>query len=46
MAENLHKSILHGIFRILDVSQHGQGYAEYSPLMFSHEGFKGSTLSS
>jgi hypothetical protein len=46
MTVRLDECVLHGLFRILDVSQHSQNYAKHAPLMFSHEGFKGSAISS
>ena len=46
MTVRFDERILHGLFRILDVSQHSQGYAKHAPLMFSHEAFKGAAISS
>ena len=46
MTVRLDEGILYSLFRILDVSEHSQGYAKHAPLMFSHEGFKSPAISS
>jgi hypothetical protein len=45
MTIRLDKCVLHSLFGILDVSQHSEGYAKHTPLMFSHEWFKGPAIS-
>ncbi|HEV2387709.1 MAG TPA: hypothetical protein VGS20_10700 [Candidatus Acidoferrales bacterium] len=40
MTKGLREGVLHRLFRILDISKHGQSHTKYAAFMSPHEGFE------